>query len=192
MHEDEHMPQLDELGVDGFDTTDQSIDLSRSLLTVNVGKAGLLKAFGHEHVVEAHISRGLIREASPPRIEFAVDSSKMSVRPDKAISAKAQAKIQDGMHHKVLEVEAYPEIHFRSTAISESSSKSWSVTGILTLHGIAKSIALDVTRNGNAYAGTTRIRQSEYGIKSEKVAGGLVRVEDELVISFEVWLREQA
>ena len=56
----------------------------------------------------------------------------------------------------------------------------------LTLHGVTKPVSVDVTQN-DAYLGTVRIKQTEFGIQPIKIGGGVVRVKDELEISFRVY-----
>ena len=57
----------------------------------------------------------------------------------------------------------------------------------LTLHGVTKPVSVDVTRQIDAYVGTVRIKQTEFGIQPIKIGGGVVRVKDELEISFRVY-----
>ena len=55
------------------------------------------------------------------------------------------------------------------------------------MHGVTRSIAFDVTRENNAYAGAIRIKQTDFGIQPIKIGGGVVKVKDELDISFRVY-----
>ena len=57
----------------------------------------------------------------------------------------------------------------------------------MTLHGVTKPVSVDVTRQNDAYVGTVCIKQTEFGIQPIKIGGGLVRVKDELEISFRVY-----
>ena len=64
------------------------------------------------------------------------------------------------------------------------------VSGGLTLHGVTKPVSVDVTRQKDAkdaYVGTVRIKQTEFDIQPIKIGGGVVRVKDELEISFRVY-----
>jgi hypothetical protein len=45
------------------------------------------------------------------------------------------------------------------------------------------------TREGGAYVGTVRIKQTDFGIQPIKVGGGVVKVKDELEIAFRVYTR---
>jgi hypothetical protein len=52
---------------------------------------------------------------------------------------------------------------------------------------VTKPVRFDVTRQNDAYVGAVRIKQTEFGIQPIKIGGGVVRVTDELEISFRVY-----
>ena len=45
-------------------------------------------------------------------------------------------------------VEQYPEIHYKSTSIKKSGKNKYAITGDLTLHGITKSVTMDLLYRG--------------------------------------------
>jgi polyisoprenoid-binding protein YceI len=90
------------------------------------------------------------------------------------------------MQSKVLESNVYPDIVFKSTEVRRAGALVWGVSGDLTLHGVTRRVNIEVTREDNAYVGTARIKQTEFGIQPIKIGGGVVKVEDELEISFRV------
>jgi polyisoprenoid-binding protein YceI len=165
---------------------DKMIDVNKSELVIHVGKAGLLSAAGHEHWVVAPISRGEFSEGAQPRVELSVDARKMTVRADEKTSASDRAKIQETMQNDVLESSKYPEVRFHSTNVTSLGAQAWKVTGTLTLHGVSKPVAVEVRRDGDVYAGSAHFKQTEFGIQPVKIAGGVVKVKDELDISFKI------
>ena len=90
------------------------------------------------------------------------------------------------MQNKVLESTVYPEIVFRSTQARRTRDSAWRVSGDLTLHRTAKSIIVDVTRDRQAFVGSVRITQTDFGIQPIKIGGGVVKVKDELEVTFRV------
>jgi hypothetical protein len=166
------------------------IDVGASELTIHVGKAGVFSAVGHEHWVEAPISEGRIREGPDALVEFAVDARRMSVKPDEKTSAGERASIQETMQRTVLESEKYPEIRFRSTQVTPAGAQAWKVTGTLTLHGVSKAVVADVRRESDAYIGTARFNQTDFGIQPVRIAGGVVRVKNQLEINFKIRPRQ--
>jgi polyisoprenoid-binding protein YceI len=165
---------------------DKSIDVQRSTITAHVGKAGLFSAAGHEHWVNAPISAGVLNDSEKPRVEFRVEAAKMQVKPDPKVDAKTQAKIQKDMQESTLESTRYPEIVFRSSAVEKQADGQWKVEGMLTLHGVTKRVVAAVKREGGAYAGRATIKQTDFGIKPISVAGGTVKVKNELEIEFRI------
>ena len=164
------------------------IDIERSTITIHVGKAGLLSAAGHEHWVNAPISSGIIDD-SVQRVEFAVETAKMRVKPDPKVDPKTEAQIQKDMEDMTLETARYREIAFQSSHIEKASEAEWRVDGVLSLHGVSKPVRLNVRREGDAYTGRTLLKQTDFGIKPVSVAGGTIKVKNEIEIEFRIYTR---
>ena len=93
---------------------------------------------------------------------------------------------------KVLDQEKYPEIHFKSSSIKQTSPEHYSVAGTLELHGAKQEMSFEVTgeaRDGAVehYHGATKLKQSDFGIKPISLGGGSVKVKDELELEFDVY-----
>ena len=164
----------------------RAIDVEHSTIRIHVGKSGLFSAAGHEHWVLAPIAEGTLDEGMASSFSFRVDSRQMKVEEDKSLSADERAQVERTMQTQVLESEKYPEIRFRSTAIEPASQNTWVVHGELSLHGQTRTISATVRREENAYVGRCQIKQSDFGIEPVRVAGGMIRVKDELDIQFSV------
>jgi polyisoprenoid-binding protein YceI len=165
----------------------KTIDIRRSIITIHVGKAGLFSAAGHDHWVSAPIASGEINDAGARSVNFAVDAHRLKVKPDTKVNQKDEAEIQQTMQQQVLETEKYPLIQFRSSSIAQAGSGSWSITGKLTLHGVSKPIVVTVKQAGDAYSGNARIKQTHFGIQPVRVAGGAVKVKDEVEVQFDIY-----
>lgn len=163
-----------------------AIDVEHSTIRIHVGKSGLFSAAGHEHWVLAPIAEGALEEGPSSSFSFRVDSRQMKLEEDKSLSAEEQAQVERTMQMQVLESEKYPEIRFRSTSIEPASQDTWVVHGDLSLHGQTRPVSSTVRKQENAYVGRCQIKQSEFGIHPVRVAGGMVRVKDELDIQFSV------
>ncbi len=165
----------------------RAIDAEASVITVRVFKSGLLSAFGHNHEITARIAAGTV-DAAGRQVEFHTRASSLRVQ-DPGVSEQDRTKIQQTMEGPVvLDIARFPEISFRSTSAEALGGSSWKVQGDLTLHGQTRPITLDVRREGGHYLGTAQIRQTDFGMKPVKVAGGTVRVKDEVRIEFDVQL----
>jgi len=161
------------------------IDIEHSTIRIHVGKAGLFSAAGHEHWVDAPISGGSLQE-NPPQISFRVEAAKMKVEEDQSLSADKQAEVQRTMQTQVLESDKYQEISFRSTSIQATAPNAWEVKGDLSLHGQTHSVSAKVQQEERKYIGRCQIKQTDFGIKPIRVAGGTVKVKDELDIEFSI------
>jgi polyisoprenoid-binding protein YceI len=166
---------------------DFGIDVQRSTITIHVGKAGLLSAAGHDHTINAPISSGTIRESPAPSVEFTVETEKMTVKPDPKVDAKTQAEIQKDLEEMTLETRKFPQITFRSSRIEKLSDGQWKVDGDLALHGVTKPVSLTVKRTGDSYAAHTVLKQTDFGIKPISVAGGTIKVKNEVEIDFQIF-----
>jgi polyisoprenoid-binding protein YceI len=164
-----------------------AIDTTRSLISIHVGKAGLLSKAGHEHWVNAPISSGTITETGELAVEFKVETAKMTVKPDVAIDAKTQAQIQKDMEEMTLDTKQYPEISFHSTRIEAAGPGQWMVQGELSLHGVTRPVKMIVARTGDGYAGDVMLRQTDFGIKPISMAGGAIKIKNEIDVAVQMY-----
>jgi polyisoprenoid-binding protein YceI len=174
------------LGIGGLAAAqDMPIDVERSTITIHVGKAGLLSAAGHEHWVNAPIAAGSIRESGTPQVEFTVNTRAMTVKPDPKVDAATQEQIQKDMQETTLDTTRFPRISFASHTV-ERSGDGWKVEGTLTLHGVSKTLTLNVTKDGGAYVSRTTLKQTDFGIKPITAGGGMVKVKDQVELEFRI------
>ena len=169
----------------GAADTPKSIATDQSTLTVRVFKSGLFSAFGHEHEITAPIQQGSFTEQNPS-VELRVDSRTLRVM-DKDVSDKDRAEIQQTMlGPKVLDSEHFPEIRFRSTAVTPAADAKWVVQGDLAIHGTTRPVRFEVTLLNGHYRGTAEIKQKDFGITPVTVGGGAVKVKNELRVEFDI------
>jgi polyisoprenoid-binding protein YceI len=86
----------------------------------------------------------------------------------------------------VLDITRFPEISFLSTTIEPSGPMRWRVTGHLTIHGQMRTITFPVALESGRYRGEVTVKQRDFGIEPIAVAGGVVKVKDEIRIQFEI------
>jgi polyisoprenoid-binding protein YceI len=162
------------------------INADQSTLTVFVYKSGLFSAFADNHTVKAPVASGSISDQAPLSVELTVHSSALRVL-DPDLSADKRADVQARMlSADVLDVTRFPEITFASTAIEPSGAGRWTVTGRLTIHGQTRSIAFPVALANGRYHGEVAIKQRDFGIEPIRIAGGAVKVKDELKVQFDI------
>jgi len=156
-----------------------------SLITIHVHKTGFLSGFGHNHTVTAPVTRGKI-DPKGLVVQMAVLTQEMKVV-DPEVSASDRAEIQSTMlGPKVLDSAKFPEIRFTSIQIVPISAARYRVTGKLDLHGVSREVTLEVTGGTERYRGQTKLKQTDFGIQPVAVAGGTIKVKDEIEIEFDV------
>ncbi|MGB9402341.1 MAG: YceI family protein [Candidatus Acidiferrales bacterium] len=177
------------------------IDAGMSRFTVRAFATGLFSSLGHNptfairgYTGEAAFVPGSLEQAS---VRISVQADSLGVTDD--ISQKDRAEIESGMRQDVLETSIYPEIVFESSQLTANKmgegAYAVNASGILALHGVTRSetIYAQVAVTGDtlrAY-GEFSLRQTDYVIKLVSVAGGTLKVKDEVKISFDFTARKQ-
>jgi polyisoprenoid-binding protein YceI len=162
-----------------------AIDVEHSKLIVHVSKAGLFSAFADDHQVEAPISAGSIDEAAL-KVTFVIDSRRLQVL-DPRLSPDKRRQVQERMlGPDVLDAMRFPHISFASTSVEPDGPGRLLVRGQLSLHGMTRPVAVKVRRENGHYLGTSTFKQREFGITPVSVAGGTIKVKDELRIEFDI------
>ena len=166
---------------------EQAIDIRKSVMTVRVYKAGVFSAFGHDHEISAPLAAGSADTATH-HVELRMDAGALRVRDAKA-SEKDRNQIQTTMlGPEVLDSEHHPEIVFRSTSVEPMGPGSWRVHGALTLHGQTGPLTVEVSQRDGHYIGKSLLKLTDFGMKPVRIAGGTVRVKDEIRIEFDIQL----
>lgn len=175
---------------------------NESRFTVQAFAEGLFSAFGHDPVIAIRDFTGEI-ECAPDTLNGGV--VRMTVRTDSLaasddVKEKDRAEIDRMMHADVLETERYPEIVFESTNVQASRLGQGRyrvrVIGNLHLHGATQNnlwIHAEVKTSEDALRakGEFTLKQTDYGIKPVKVAGGTLKVKNELKFSFDIGAKKQ-
>jgi len=161
------------------------IDTAKSNLTVHAYKTGLFSFAGHDHTISAPIASGTL-DISARTIHFTVNTRDLKVL-DPGESEKNRTEIHDTMlSNKLLDAQQFPTISFHSTSVEPVSADVFKVRGELTMHGVSRPLTLNVTRSAGQYAGTTHLKQTDFGLTPVSVAGGTVKVKDEVSVDFVV------
>jgi polyisoprenoid-binding protein YceI len=177
------------------------IDPRASRFTVQAFASGILSAMGHNPKIGIRTFSGEV-DFNPETIEggafrLTVQSASLAVQDD--ISDKDRREMERLMKEDVLDVAKYPEIRYEATRIAVSrvdgSVYSATLNGNLTLHGVT--LRLPITARIATFgellrtSGDFTLRQSDYQIKPVSVAGGALKLKDEVKFSFEMVARKQ-
>jgi polyisoprenoid-binding protein YceI len=165
-----------------------------SRLTVQAFAEGLLSSFGHNPKLTTREFGGTVSfnrdHPEQSALEFVVKADSLKVTDD--VSEKDRREIERMMKDEVLETSLFPDITFRSKSVSADRIYEGfyrvKITGELTLHGVTRDHLIDtqvqVIEDGLRAEGESTLRQSEFGIRKVSVAGGALKVKDEVKLTY--------
>jgi hypothetical protein len=162
------------------------IDTDRSTIVVHVFKSGLFRAFADNHVIQAPLKEGFLDDGAGPHVQVHVDAQRLRVV-DSGLSPHDREEVQARMlGPEVLDATRFPEIRFESVAIQRVEPDGWLVRGELTLHGQTHVVVVTVVAQQGRYRGSASLKQTDFGMSPISVAGGAVRVKDEVKIDLDI------
>jgi polyisoprenoid-binding protein YceI len=186
-------------------TTETSVhyvaDIRASQFTVQVFSGGMLSAFGHSPTIvirdfkaEADANADNLEQAS---LKVVIQAASLSVKDD--ISDKDKREIERMMQQEILETSSYSEIVYECSRIAatKAGEGQYSVTlnGDLTMHGVThpQPVPARVALTGDSLRafGNFTLRQTDYDLTLASVAGGALKVKDELKFSFNILARKK-
>jgi len=180
-----------------------AIDSDGSKVLIHVGKTGLGSFAGHEHDIAARSLHGKViidrEDISRSSVDVVFEAIALKVvgkgEPPEDIP-KVQSEMQGP---KVLDVTRFPTIRFSSRSVGGSQVSpgvyDLRVTGEISLRGRTRLIPLpvkvEIRGNTVTARGKTTLKQTDFGIEPISAGGGLVKVEDELRLEFEILARAE-
>jgi polyisoprenoid-binding protein YceI len=170
----------------------------RGYFRIHTGTAGLFGMFAHDHLIEAERVEGcaVMNDVDLGRSSIKVVFAAAAIRVvDPKESAKDRMKVQQTMEADVLRVADYPQIVFESAAVERGGGSSeLKVRGNLTIRGNTQPVIVPVTltrlADGTYRArGAYTLKQTAFGIRPVQLAGGTVKVKDEVRTEFELFMK---
>jgi len=184
------------------------VDPAASQIHIYVYRAGALAARGHNHVIAAEAMQGAVLlpasgleaarfdllvpaeglRVDPPELRRQLSGALGTEVPEEA----AQATRNNMLGEAVLEAARYPQIGLSAARVHGELPKLVLDLAI-TLHGRTRRqlVPVDVRLQGDELSarGAIAIRQSEFGITPMSALGGLLKVQDEVMIEFRIVAR---
>ncbi|MCV2369869.1 hypothetical protein [Roseateles oligotrophus] len=188
------------------------IDAAASVLNVHVFRAGRAAKLGHNHVLNAPKLKGFVSLPAGD-LDLASAGFELALRLDELQldAPEARAALGAGwastlspemiaatranmLGEKGLQADAYPLLRLRSLALKGAYPKLAALVEV-ELHGRRQQqwLALHASLEGGSLRarGAMVLRQSDYGLTPFSVAGGLLAVQDELLIEFDLLAKPQ-
>ncbi len=177
------------------------MDSRRSRFTVQTFATGLLSAMGHNPTIGIHTFSGEVGfdpdgpEAGPLRL--IIQAGSLEVLDD--VSDRDRREMEKVMKNEVLEVARYPQIAYEASGIEvrrlSESLYTATIDGELSFHGVTRRQPLVARIAGSGdmlrASGDFTLKQSDFQIKPISVAGGALKLKDELRFVFEMIARRQ-
>ena len=177
------------------------MDVRASRFTVQAFATGVLAAMGHNSKIGIQDFSGEVNFSSDTlegsAFHISIKGSSLYVQDD--ISGKDRREIERLMNEQVLETTRYPEIVYDvpSFTVTKMGDSLYSadLKGNLTLHGVTNSQSVNarVAVFGDMLraSGGFTVDQTDYQMKLVSVAGGALKVKNDLKLSFEIVARKQ-
>lgn len=136
-----------------------------------------------------------ISPAGVPRVDVTITTASIDTR-----SEQRDAHLRSA---DFFETDKHPVIRFVSTDAQRAGDGSWTLTGDLTIRGVAKSVTLNVTEEGSgtdpwgneklAFSATGKLNRKDFGLNwNAALETGGVLVSDEVKLAIDVQLVKQA
>jgi polyisoprenoid-binding protein YceI len=172
------------------------VDASRSRFIAQAFAKGLLSAFGHNPrlAIRSFEGEAEFDPASPNSASLWMKARADSLVVIDDMSEKDRREIERVTREELLDVASYPEIVFQSAGVAARREAEGRyqvrITGDLSQHGMSREFAIDATAlaEGNdlrAQGGFT-LRLTDFNIRPVSVAGGLLKLKDEVQLSFDI------
>lgn len=177
------------------------LDKRTSRFTVRAFASGLLSAMGHSPVIAIRdfTGEGRFDPAHPDQTSLRLEISAHSLEVADDIKSSDRREIESTMKGSVLESSTYPTIVFDSAESSADQVGEGrfrvAMKGNLSLRGLTRALTVpaQVILTGDMLRafGQFSILQSNFGIPAVSVAGGALKLKDELKLSFDIVARKQ-
>ena len=185
--------------IDGDARPRYRLDPGVSRFIVQAFSGGMLSALGHD---PKFVARNLVGEVSfdpdaPNEASLVMTLPAESLVLMDDVSDHDRRTIERMMHHDVLEESRFPEIVYRCPTAAVRSvgggQLEVALTVELSLHGVTRPqrirATLSATHETLRAFGEFTLRQSDYAIRPVSVAGGALKVKDELKCTFDIVAR---
>ena len=176
-------------------------DPKASQFTAHAFASGLVAVVAHnpkfaiqEFSGEARFAVGTLEQAT---LKMKIKATSLNLLDE--VSEYDRAEIQRVTFEEVLDTRAFPDITFESSKVSANRISdnlyAAKIQGNLTLRGLTRphSFPAQVVVGDDSLRGygDFTIRQAEYGIQTASIAGGTLKMKDEVKIAFFVIARKE-
>jgi len=177
------------------------VDAGASSVRIHVGKSGAFSFAGHKHEVVAPVLSGEVAadpaDLGASRVSLTFEAGALKVLPD-GEPAGDPPKVEEAMRGpKVLDAARFPSITFKTERVSGREAGSGvydlELAGEIALHGVTRPITLpvhvEVSGDTLTASGKAVLRHDQFGMQPVSVAGGSVKVKNEIEVEYRIVAR---
>jgi polyisoprenoid-binding protein YceI len=171
-----------------------SIDARSSLFTVHAFASGMVAVVAHSPKFAIRGLYGVVNFSpdalEDSSLEMAIKLNSLDIMDE--VTSTDRREIEKVMFQEVLECSRFPIAEFKSSNIRASKTTEnmyqMVVSGDLTLHGITRGIRFESTvmvgEETLKAQGSFSVLQTDFGLKIASVAGGSLKLKDELKCTY--------
>jgi polyisoprenoid-binding protein YceI len=145
-------------------------------------KEGLLSPLGHD--LKLHVTRFVVEVADDRiAVEARFDAASLRVQAamvdgrEAQVSARDRRSIESTIVEEILRARRFPEIVFRSTAVTPNELR-----GALTLVGRTRDVVCKHEVEGGRHVATARLHQPDFGIAPYSAMLGTLRIRPDVLV----------
>ena len=178
-----------------------AFDASESEIAVILTQEGLISRRYPTHRVLAKSFSGKIElPADETKMVVGLEADpKMLTNVDAAMGEFERKEFHAALRTQVLESDKFPTIKFASVSVSniqrDGDKRSFTLSGDLTVHGATQRVSFPVNAtisdNELRATGEEKLKQSDFGLKPFEKGLGLIKIGDEIKVTFNVIAKMQ-
>jgi len=177
------------------------VDAGASSVRIHVGKSGAFSFAGHKHEVVAPVLSGEVAadpaDLGASRVSLTFEAGALKVLPE-GEPAGDPPKVEEAMRGpKVLDAAQFPKVTFKTQRVTgrETGGGAYDLelAGEIGLHGVTRPVTLpvhvEVSGDTLTASGKAVLRHDQFGMQPVSVAGGSVKVKNEIEVEYRIVAR---
>ena len=173
-----------------------TFDATASEIAVTLTQEGMIARRYPTHRVLAKSFNGKVElpnDETKMTVELEADP-KLLTNVDAAMGDFERKEFHNVLRNQILEADKFPVIKFTSVSVGnvqrDSDKRSFTLTGDLTVHGTTKRVSFPVNATLSdkelRASGDEKLKLTEFGLKPFEKGLGLIKIADELKVSFSI------
>lgn len=173
-----------------------TFDATASEIAITLTQEGMISRRYPTHRVLAKSFSGKIQlpqDETKMTVELETDP-KLLTNVDSAMGEFERKEFHAALRNQVLEADKFPTIKFTLVSVSniqrDNDKRSFTLNGDLTIHGTTKRVSFPVNATISDKElranGEEKLKQTDFGLKPFEKGLGLIKIGDELKVSFTI------